>query len=202
MPTRRERMSGRSEKRARQMKTRRNLWISAGIAAAVVLATVAIALSGVLTPSTAAPASSPVAVTGSCSAVQSFPTLNQDHIQPDQPHPPYSSNPPTSGWHWDNAQEWGIYTTPQVQEQLVHNLEHGGIIIQYNNLTAGEVQQLADLVKQDSHHMILAPYPGLPSDVKIALTAWNHLQTCIGVNENAVKAFVNAFRDKGPERVP
>jgi hypothetical protein len=138
----------------------------------------------------------------SCSQVQTFPSQGRDHIPRGQPHPEYSSNPPNSGWHWDTPQDWGIYTTQQFQEQLVHNLEHGGIVVQYNSLSAADVQRLTDLVSRDSYHMILAPYPGLPAGERVAMTAWTHLQTCTGVDPNTIQSFVNAFRDQGPEKVP
>jgi hypothetical protein len=134
--------------------------------------------------------------------VQSFTELSRDHIPEHAAHPDYNSNPPTNGWHWANPQNWGIYTTQQFQEQLVHNLEHGGIVIQYNNLVPADVQRLTNLVNSDSYHMILAPYPGLPTTERVAFTAWTHLQACDGVNENTIRAFINTFRDKGPELVP
>ncbi len=198
MPTRRERAQA-EYKRAQQMRERRNRLIAAGLVAVVVL----VALVIVASRSSAPAASAPVAQDASiCAPIQTFPTQSRDHIQPGEPHPTYSSNPPTSGWHWPDPQNWGAYQTPQVQEQLVHNLEHGGIVIQYNNLSADETQQLIDTFKRDSYHLILAPYPGLPSGVRVALTAWDHLQTCTGVDPNAIQAFINAFRNKGPELVP
>ncbi len=178
--------------------------IGAG-ALVLIAAAVAVVASGVFNPAGAAPraiaADAPLAQ-ATCSSVQSFPTLSRDHIQPGQSHPAYNSNPPTNGWHWDTPKDWGIYTTPQVQEQLVHNLEHGGIVIQYNNLSQSDIQRLTDLVQRDTYHMILAPYPDMPSGVNVALTAWDHLQTCTGVDENAIRTFTAAFRDKGPELVP
>ncbi|MBI3741206.1 MAG: DUF3105 domain-containing protein [Chloroflexi bacterium] len=138
----------------------------------------------------------------SCADLQFFTVQGYDHIAPNQVHAPYNSNPPTSGWHWVDPQNWGIYTSPQVQEQLVHNLEHGGIVIQYKNLSPAEIQHLNDLVKRDSHHMLLAPYPALPSDVKIAVTAWTVLLNCTGVDEEIIAAFIELFRDQGPETVP
>ena len=75
-------------------------------------------------------------------------------------------------------------------------------MIQYNNLGSADVQRLTNLVNSDSYHMILAPYPGLPAGERVAYTAWTHLQSCDGLNENAIRAFINAFRDKGPELVP
>ncbi|MBI3913695.1 MAG: DUF3105 domain-containing protein [Chloroflexi bacterium] len=154
----------------------------------------------------AAPTAPRTAVTPSsgatCSNVFFFEEQGLEHVLPNQAHPPYNSNPPTSGWHWAQPQEWGIYSTPQVQEQIVHNLEHGGIVIQYQNLTPAQVQQLIAIVKSDSHHMLLAPNPGLPANVKIAITAWTILQTCSAVDETVIREFIDLFRDQGPETVP
>lgn len=200
MSTRRERARIEQQRRQRAQRSR-YVYLAAGVAAVVILVALALMGSGILNPTAPPPPVAASAGSVTCSAVQTFPTLSRDHIQPNQPHPPYSSNPPTSGWHWANPQDWGIYTTPQVQEQLVHNLEHGGIVIQYNSLSVGEVQQLTDLVNRDNYHMILAPYPGLP-DAKVALTAWDHLLKCTGVDETAIRGFINSLRDKGPELVP
>ncbi len=40
----------------------------------------------------------------------------------------------TSGPHWDPSgiANWGVYTTPQNESQVIHNLEHGGIVIWYD----------------------------------------------------------------------
>jgi hypothetical protein len=177
------------------------LWIGGGVLAIVLAGALVVMASGVLNPpapAQVAQAAGPV----TCSPVQTFPELSREHIPDHAAHPDYNSNPPTNGWHWANPQNWGIYTNQQFQEQLVHNLEHGGIVIQYNNLVPADVQRLTDLVNRDSYHMILAPYPGLPAGERVAYTAWTHLQSCDGVDENAIHSFINAFRDKGPELVP
>lgn len=160
-----------------------------------------------------APDTSTLPATGACGAVQSFASLGQEHIGVGQAHPPYNSNPPTSGWHYDTPQREGVFTTQQIQEQILHNLEHGFVNLQYKDLNGPEVQRLTDLVRRDQRHLILAPYPGLPADVKVALTAWTgpngnpalqvgKLMYCTGLDENAVRNFITLFRDKGPELVP
>lgn len=156
-------------------------------------------------PTGALPTTPPVAIpptNASCDDIEEYDDLGYDHIRPGQPHPLYNSNPPTSGAHWADPQEWGIYTTPQVQEQLVHNLEHGGIVIQYNNLSSAELQRLIDFVKSNPRHMILAPYPGLDRNVRVAFTAWTYLQTCNGADLDALDDFIEEFRDQGPEFIP
>ncbi len=201
MSTRRER--ARQEQRRAQRVQRSRYMIIGGVVGVLALAAIALYAIGALnSPAPRALAADAPIGQSTCSSVQTFPTLSRDHIQPGQSHPAYNSNPPTNGWHWANPQDWGIYTAPQVQEQLVHNLEHGGIVIQYNNLSESEIQTLTALVQRDTYHTILAPYPGLPDGVHVALTAWDHLQTCNGVDENAVRTFTAAFRDKGPELVP
>lgn len=139
---------------------------------------------------------------GTCDDVAEFDDQGNDHIRPGSPHPPYNSNPPTSGWHWADPKDWGIYNTPQVQEQLVHNLEHGGIVIQYNNLSSAELQRLVAFVQKDPHHIVVAPYPGLDSGVRVAFTAWTVSQECDGVDLAALADFIDEFRDQGPESVP
>jgi hypothetical protein len=201
MATRRQRAQHEQE-HARKKQQRRYLFIGVGLVAAIVVIGLAMGLGGAFNPQAPKPVAEAALNGATCGDIQTFPTLSRDHIAPNQSHPPYSSNPPTSGWHWANPQDWGIYTTPQVQEQLVHNLEHGGIVVQYNNLSSTDTQHLTDLVQRDSYHMVLAPYPGLPDGVRVALTAWDHLQTCAGVDDNTIQGFTNAFRNKGPELVP
>ena len=139
---------------------------------------------------------------GACDDVKEYDDQGYDHIRPGEPHPAYNSNPPTSGWHWAQAQEWGVYDRLQVQEQLVHNLEHGGIVIQYNNLSPAELQRIIEFVRRNPRHLLVAPYPGLPRGVRVAVTAWTYLLECDGVNLEALAEFVDEFRDQGPEFIP
>src|SRR5207249_496085 len=45
----------------------------------------------------------------------------------------YNSFPATSGPHYFQWVLWGIYTEPVRQIQQIHNLEHGGMVIQYGS---------------------------------------------------------------------
>src|SRR5262245_57344371 len=51
---------------------------------------------------------------------------------PEDPHVPHNSEPPASGPHLPYIAPWGIHTTPIVKELQVHNLEDGGVMVQYN----------------------------------------------------------------------
>lgn len=56
----------------------------------------------------------------------------QEHIQNGAEHPAYNSNPPTSGWHYQQPAKAGFYDKPMADETLLHNLEHGHVVISYN----------------------------------------------------------------------
>lgn len=141
-----------------------------------------------------------------------MPDLGRDHVNPGQPHGQYNSIPPTSGWHWPNAAEWGIYSDPVPNELQIHNLEHGGIVIQYNCQSAqgggpldeaGCTRMRNDLVaigRRYPSKVIVAPYPSM--EYKVAVTAWSRIMTMEQVDESRIKRFVDAFKNKGPEFVP
>src|SRR5262245_59267371 len=71
------------------------------------------------------------------------------HVQPGESHTPYNSDPPTSGEHYPVPAQAGFYTEALPDEQLVHNLEHGYVIIWYNcdDLTSTQCEQLQDKIQ-------------------------------------------------------
>lgn len=46
----------------------------------------------------------------------------RNHINVGASHSVYNSNPPTSGWHYENPAGKGIYKKELPDEQLIHNL--------------------------------------------------------------------------------
>jgi Protein of unknown function (DUF3105) len=121
-----------------------------------------------------------------------------DSHVPDGRKVQYKSFPPVSGDHYATPAIWNAYDQPLEQERAVHNLEHGGIVIQYGSkVPAGTVQELQQFYLDDPNGLILAPLPRLND--KIALTAWTKLATCTQFDEGAFSEFRDAFRAKGPE---
>ena len=113
----------------------------------------------------------------------------------------YETDPPTSGTHYAIPAVWDIYDRPINQLQGVHNLEHGGILIQYGSrVPRSEVDRIAEFYRESPNGMLVAPLPRLGD--KIALTAWTHLATCTRFSEGGFEAFRDAYRAKGPERFP
>src|SRR5262245_35382802 len=133
-----------------------------------------------------------------------YPNQGQEHVQPGQPHTAYNSNPPTSGPHYPDPLRWGVYDTPQPDEALVHNLEHGGIVVAYNcpDGCPALAQQLKDLVGQYRSKVVLVPRRNRDVPYRITLTAWTWLDGFDDVDAARIQAFVAAHRDRGPENVP
>lgn len=112
-------------------------------------------------------------------------------------HEEYNSKPPTSGPHIGSIAEWGIHDEPIPDEQQIHNLEDGGVMVQYKcDKTKDDckelVTQLEDIVKKYDEKVVLAPYPEMKN--KIALTAWTRIDTFETFDEERIQTFIKRFR--------
>lgn len=127
-----------------------------------------------------------------------IPSLGNKHIQEiTDAHDPYNSIPPTSGTHVGGKANWGISDSPIPDELQLHNLEDGGIGIQYNcSLVENDckqlVESLATIAKKYPDKVFMAPYPKL--DTKIALTAWTRLDKFNDFDQDRIQLFVKAFK--------
>ncbi len=159
------------------------------------------------------------ALTKAGCAYHEYPATSQRHVSSLTAKVKYSSFPPTSGPHYLQPSLWGNYTSPLVQVQSVHNLEHGGIVLQYGaKVSRADIDEINAFYSESPNGLLVAPLAALGS--KISLAAWTadpaklaardakgyhgtgHLALCTRFDEKAFKAFRNAFRGKGPERFP
>jgi hypothetical protein len=108
------------------------------------------------------------------------------------PHDPYNSDPPTSGPHLPYVAPWGVHTRPIQRELQVHNLEDGGVIVQYNCECPELIAKLRDAVEKYETQVILAPYPEMKST--IALTAWTRIDTLSGFDAARIRKFIETYR--------
>ncbi|MBI4499015.1 MAG: DUF3105 domain-containing protein [Chloroflexi bacterium] len=127
---------------------------------------------------------------------QAVSTQGNLHVQPGQEHEPYNSDPPTSGPHYGSLARWGIHTEPIAREFQIHNLEDGGVLVQYNcpEGCPDLVQQLEEVVTDAARRydrLILAPYPDM--DARIALTAWGRIDKFEEFDRDRITRFVQAF---------
>jgi Protein of unknown function (DUF3105) len=110
----------------------------------------------------------------------------------------YKTFPPTSGKHYAAPAIFDQYDAPVNELQLVHNLEHGAIVIQYGNkVSPATVSKISDFYRSSPNALVVAPLPKLGN--KMALTAWTHLGTCTRFSESAFKGFRDTYRYHGPE---
>jgi hypothetical protein len=140
--------------------------------------------------------------------LQHPPIEGRGHENKDFKPSDYKTNPPTSGAHFPQWYDDGVYNPGDVPKlgMLVHTLEHGRIDVQYKPGTpASTVKGLeAFLAEQDDgYHMLLfenttnMPYA-------VAATAWGHLLGCKTMNDkvyDALRTFRERYIDKGPETV-
>jgi hypothetical protein len=133
----------------------------------------------------------------------------------------YKTFPPSSGTHNATPAIFGNYRLPADPRQVVHNLEHGSIAIWYGPGVSLKVRGSLDAFYEASPNgIIITPladsYPGVtypkhePLGSKIGLSVWTakasggtaYVAVCPNYDDKAFTAFRNAFRGKGPERVP
>ena len=121
-------------------------------------------------------------------------TLGNLHLESvTTPHIPYNTRPPTSGPHLDALARWGVHAQPIPDELQVHNLEDGGVVVQYNCRECQElIAKLEAIVRRYPDKVILAPYPTM--EARIALTAWGRIDTFPEVDEQRIVRFIEAYR--------
>lgn len=107
-------------------------------------------------------------------------------------HVPYNTDPPTSGPHLPYIAPWGVHTRPIPRELQVHNLEDGGVMVQYSCDCPDIVNRLREIVQRYDRYVILAPYPSMKA--RIALTAWTRIDTMDQLDESRVRRFIDAYR--------
>jgi uncharacterized protein DUF3105 len=142
-----------------------------------------------------------------CEAAQRLEIEGTGHIAPNE-SVTYKSNPPTSGRHYSAAGIGpvppGVYTEAPLDGGLVHNLEHGHIIIWHAaDVPKSQLDALAEVVEQDPRFRLLVPRAGMP--FKVAFTAWGVTQGCTtptGEIAKAAEGFAKRFQQKAPENIP
>ena len=125
----------------------------------------------------------------------------------------YNTFPPSQGPHHPQTLGFDLYPQPVVQLNLVHNLEHGGLAVQYGDqVSAEDIAAIAQWWQRDPNGLIVAPLPALEEN--IALHAWTtgsegdyensvgRLAYCSRFDQAAFDGFKFAYRGKAPERFP
>jgi hypothetical protein len=147
------------------------------------------------------------------------PDEGRNHIDPTTTWT-YKSYPPASGPHY-SAQgiapvPWQTIATsssPLVEGQYVHNLEHGGTAILYNcpsgsdcttltNQLQNYVRNLAPAEPQFNEvKLVMTPYSRGMGTHKIALVAWDYIEFLDSYDQAEITRFYENHVDQGPEKI-
>ena len=125
----------------------------------------------------------------------------------------YSTTPPTSGPHWGTP-EWadcGIHEAQVPDERIVHNMEHGQVVISYNlpdEEDAARLLEVAEGLPDMESWTVVRPYDKIEEGT-VAVTAWGVMDIVQGVDEDRIKQFYTEYarnrfseetREAGPLR--
>jgi hypothetical protein len=132
---------------------------------------------------------------------------------------PWNTDPPSNGQHYPLWAVWDFYTAPVNPRMVVHNEEHGGVVLWWGSkVPQSTVDELHAFYNEQPIGELGTPYPKLGG--KVAISAWTgnpssygrggdygkgHLATCARYDAATAKAF-DAFRSEyrghGPEGIP
>jgi len=203
------RQQQREEAAARQRaRDRRNLFIIGGIlgTAAVAILIVALALNHAAQVSTQ---NRLPFQTVSGTVGQAVADEGRNHVDPSTA-PTYKFYPPASGPHFSvqgvAPVPWQTIDTLQ-EGQYIHNLEHGGIVIDHNAISGDDLAKLTSLLstyprdKYGEVKIVIQPYDRIAPGT-IVLTAWGWRQILTRYDETVVRAFLDAHMNRCCEDVP
>lgn len=174
------------------------------------LLTIPLIACSTLTPvSTQIPPARSATTTASLAEI-AVPTEDPFHVQPNQ-QGKYGHYPPSSGMHFGQYLNWGMYSDEVPPEFWVHSLEHGGVVILYNCAKADDCAKTKQTLKNFYN---AAPPESVFNKVKIMITpnskityqvtalAWGYELNLGDVNQEALLNFYQKYVNKGPELVP
>jgi hypothetical protein len=144
-----------------------------------------------------------------CGEITNEKIMSADHIEVGSAHEPYTTNPPSSGPHYNAAGlgpvQTGFYenASEAPPEGVVHNLEHGMIVFYYNpNAPAEVIDDLKNAVEDERIASVATPWSNLDPEVNFVMTAWGESQACEAVSRDVVNDFRKEFQGiAGPEKL-
>jgi len=130
---------------------------------------------------------------------QTYPELGRTHIaQGSAEHPPYNSNPPSSGDHWPTPATCQVYINEVPDEAVIHSLEHGAVWISYKDKNDKDlIKKLTDITKGSGGKVLLSPRE--KNDSNLALASWGRVLRLEKYDEQKIRDFIRYYRNAAPE---
>ena len=202
----RRRLAEQMRRDQQRKATRRSNMITIGIALAIAAA-VTIFIINERGADEPAPAPEGVpAAEGGCDEIEEHKEEGNQHVNAGT-DVEYETSPPTSGDHWEAPADHGFYPEEVPEESLVHNLEHGQIVIWYDPDATTETRDNLDAFAESANEgeptgpIIAAPYPDIPEGKTFVMTAWTASQACSAYSLDAINAFREKYQGRGPEPI-
>jgi hypothetical protein len=147
---------------------------------------------------------------GACNVhIDAVPIMDSPHV-PEGTAVVYSSNPPSSGPHYDRWANFQELTHPVDDGYLVHSMEHGAVLLLYACQGAAcetlvpQLRAVRDAVPTDSlcdpairTRVILAPRAA--NGVAVAAAAWGYVYRADCVDAASLRTFILDHYAKAPE---
>ncbi|MGH8887630.1 MAG: DUF3105 domain-containing protein [Egibacteraceae bacterium] len=124
------------------------------------------------------------------------------HLIGDRPPPvPYSSTPPTSGWHASGGFAIAVNppNQPLSEPRQVSVLEAGGVVVAYHELSAVDRDRLETHVRERFPGRVAVTSYDKLGPGEVAFAAWGVLQRCDGLDLDVLDAFVTAHGAQRPD---
>jgi Protein of unknown function (DUF3105) len=131
--------------------------------------------------------------------VESFPNLGRTHLRPGEAQA-YGTSTPTSGPHSTSPTSPGFYESPQPPANLLHSMEHGMVVLYYDEPAPevmAQIKSWASLFTGRWDGMAVSRLSGLGPN--IIVTAWRKKLDLAPFDPAAAAAFIDAYRGRGPE---
>jgi Protein of unknown function (DUF3105) len=211
----RRRLADQMRKERQRKAARRSNLVTVSIAVVIIAAVTAMVFFTRSEDNSFPPAPEGVsAAAANCEEPQEHEIEGSTHVDPSETVE-YNTSPPTSGNHWppELVADPAFYTDPVANESLVHNMEHGQIVLWYSpsapqqvkNGLEGLVENANDLDNPDiqggAQPLLAVPYDDVPEGMEFVMTAWGASQGCEAYSLAAVNEFRTTYQGRGPEQV-
>lgn len=135
-----------------------------------------------------------------CAIEEEFENQGQRHLEGSEAFDDFNSSPATSGPHAQQPAAWGPYGVETVPERvLVHNLEHGGVVIHTKGLDGAQLSQVDGLA--DSYRDGVVSHVNPDIDSPVVITAWTRKVECRQFDASVVDSFIQQWCGRGPEKI-
>ncbi|MCB9136699.1 MAG: DUF3105 domain-containing protein [Anaerolineales bacterium] len=154
-------------------------------------------------PDTPVPTPSPPEANASTMLGEDIPLASREHIQEGMAANDWTSDPPTSGQHYGTWAPAGFYPDVIADEYLVHDMEHGYVIIYYNCALVEDCDAFKTEIEAamadagndpDTHTVKIIAVPRENMNNPITYASWGHLYKAETFVPEELVSYVHFYR--------